>query len=209
MPRAPSELARNPTAPPGSSARRSTASSPPRATVRGGASAKTRRGSPPPAEIVDVVDAGVDEDTPPGRPDVEPPSAWTPIAAGDQVELAELAEPAAGDESVDVTEGRHEAEVLRDHQDPARGVGHADHPVDLGKAGRDRLLHEDVQARLECRERVAQVPVVRRAHDPPPGARGAPRAPVRAEGARGAELAGQGPGARQAAAPPRSPGPRG
>src|SRR5207244_4103892 len=84
--------------------------------------------------------------------------AWTPIAAGDQVELAELAEPAAGDESVDVTEGRHEAEVLRDHQDPARGVGHADHPVDLGKAGRDRLLHEDVQARLECRERGAQGP---------------------------------------------------
>src|SRR2546428_597023 len=105
----------------------------------------------PPAEIVDVVDAGVDEDTAPGRPDVEPPSALTPIAAGDQVELAELAEPAAGDESVDVTEGRHEAKVLRDHQDPARGVGHADHPVDLGKAGCDRLLHEDVQARLECR----------------------------------------------------------
>src|SRR5437879_9420709 len=69
----------------------------------------------PPAEIVDVVDAGVDEDTAPGRPDIEPPTAWTPIAAGDQVELAELAEPAAGNESVDVTEGRHEAEVLRDH----------------------------------------------------------------------------------------------
>src|SRR5439155_268060 len=77
----------------------------------------------PPAEVVDVMDTGVDEDAAPARPGVEPPAGVTPIAARDQVELAELAEMASGDEAPDVAEGRHEVEVLGDHQDPARGAG--------------------------------------------------------------------------------------
>ena len=101
---------------------------------------------------------------------------------------------ASGDEAPDVAEGRHEVEVLGDHQDPARGAGGADHPVDLGQRGRERLLDEDVQARLECRERVAQVPVVRRAHERARGARVADGVLVRAEGVHGGELAREGAG---------------
>src|SRR3989449_5457423 len=99
----------------------------------------------PAAQVVDMMDAGVDEDAAPARRGVEPPAAVRPIAARDEMELAELAESAAGDQPMNVVKRGHEVDVLGDHQDPARGGGGADHPVGLGEGRRDRLLDEDVQ----------------------------------------------------------------
>src|SRR5207247_439780 len=148
----------------------------------------------PPAQVVDVRAPAVDKDAGPARPGVEPPAALTPIAARDEVKLADLAEPTAGDQPLDVAKRGHEMDVLGDHEDSPRGVGGADHPVGLRERRCDRLLHQDVQARLQRHERVGEVPVVGRAHDRSGGTPVARRFLVRAERRRGAKLARQGAG---------------
>ena len=154
----------------------------------------TPRLTAPPAQVVDVMDPAVDKDAAPARPGVEPPAALTPIAARDEVKLADLAEPTAGDQPLDVAKRGHEMDVLGDHEDSPRGVGGADHPVGLRERRCDRLLHQDVQARLQRHERVGEVPVVGRAHDRSGGTPVARRFLVRAERRRGAKLAREGAG---------------
>jgi len=95
------------------------------------------------------------------------------------------------------------------HAQPLGGLGrdhdqslNADKRSECGEAeGRPAApLDEDVQARSECQERVGEVPVVGRADDRAGGTRVAHRLLVRAEGRRGAELAGERRGPRRVAA---------
>src|SRR5439155_22781655 len=62
----------------------------------------TPRLTAPPAQVVHVMDPGVDKDAAPARPGVEPSAALTPIDARDEVKLTDLAEPTAGDQPLDV-----------------------------------------------------------------------------------------------------------
>src|SRR3972149_5053288 len=115
MPRAEGELATRPPAPPGSSASRSTASSPPSLTVWAGRNAKTRCTSPPPHPRLCREWIPPSSSAPP-PPAPAPPPRQRAEAARDQVELAQLAEAPALDQRVHAPERGHPVEVLGDHE---------------------------------------------------------------------------------------------
>ena len=154
----------------------------------------------PPAQVVDVVDPGVDQHSAAGGAGGQPPARMLAVSTGHEVELAQRADRARRHQGADVAERRHEMKVLGDHQHAPGGPRGRDHPIGFLHGRRDRLLDEDVEARTERQQGVGAVAIVGRADDGGAGSRIARGGLVRAERVGRAELTRERAGAGEVAA---------
>jgi hypothetical protein len=117
-----------------------------------------------------------------------PPPGVATEPTRDQVELAQRAEALLVDQPPHRAEARHEAKVLGHHEDAPAPGGRRDHPVCFVERAGDRLLDEDVTARLKGGQDVVQVAVMRRADHRAAGVRMPQRLAVSAVRRHAAEL---------------------